>query len=132
MPAPPEVAEALQLAPSTETLFLKRLRATHGEPFAVMRNWMDAKDPVTRRVRSGGGGPLRSPATGRGLGRRRTPVRRRRGADAEEAQLLDFEVGSPVLTMTTTSYAGLGKPVEFGRHTYRPDRHHVEMVKVEK
>ena len=54
------------------------------------------------------------------------------GASEEESELLDLPLGAPVLTMMTTSYRGLGQPVEYGHHTYRPDRHRVEMVKVEK
>lgn len=53
-------------------------------------------------------------------------------ASEDEGKLLDLAVGASVLTMVTTSYVGLGQPVEIGQHTYRPDLHRVEMVKVER
>lgn len=131
-PAPAEVVEALQLDPDSEALFLMRLRSSDGSPLAIMRNWLplgvlDLEDfdpeaeglyEALRRV------GISADAAHQSVGAA--------GAGEDEGRLLDLPVGAPVLTMVTTSYAGLGQPVEYGQHTYRPDRHRVEMVKVEK
>ncbi len=130
--APTDVAEALQLDPSSDALFLKRLRSADGRPFAIMRNWLpvgvlslDDFDPETEGLYEA----LRKVGVSADVAHQSVGAA---AADEDESTLLDLPVGAPVLTMSTTSYVGLGQPVEFGQHTYRPDLHRVEMVKVER
>lgn len=132
LPAPDDIAAALQLAPATDAQFVRRLRSADGQPFAIMRNWLpvgrldlDDFDAETEGLYSA----LRRAGISPDVAHQSVGAA---GATEDESALLDLPVGSPVLTMVTTSYVGLGQPVEIGQHTYRPDLHRVEMVKVEK
>lgn len=131
-PAPHDVAEALQLDVPGDALFLKRLRSTGGRPFAVMRNWLPVGmlsltdfDPETEGLYEA----LRRVGVSPDVAHQSVGAE---GASSEEGELLDLPVGAPVLTIVTTAYVDLGRPVEHGRHTYRPDLHRFEMVKVER
>ncbi len=130
--APAEVIEALQLGLPGDVLYLMRLRSSGGRPFAIMRNWLplgvltlDDFDPEAEGLYEA----LRRVGISADVAHQSVGAA---GATEEEAGLLDLAEGSPVLTMLTTSYVDLGMPVEYGQHTFRPDRHRVEMVKVEK
>jgi GntR family transcriptional regulator len=49
-------------------------------------------------------------------------------ADQRTADLLDIDVGSPVLVTTQTTYDQLARPVECGRITYRADRYRFRAI----
>ena len=53
-------------------------------------------------------------------------------ATAELAALLDVPEQVAVLSMHTVTYAGLGRPVELGRHSYRSDTFRFEITNVER
>lgn len=132
VPAPTDIATALQLVASADVLFIKRLRSAGGKPFAIMRNWLplgtldlDDFDPQAEGLYAA----LRRAGISPDVAHQSVGAA---GATEEEGSLLDLPEGDPVLTMVTTSYMGLGQPVEIGQHTYRPDVHRVETVKVEK
>jgi DNA-binding GntR family transcriptional regulator len=128
LPASDPVARALGLADGEPVLALERLRLAHGEPLAVLRNYLPV-DLVT----------LSSEALERtGLYRlmRAAGVRLHlatqtvgaRSATAAEARLLGERRSAPLLTMQRTVYDDSGRAVEFASHYYRASLYSFEFV----
>jgi DNA-binding GntR family transcriptional regulator len=137
LPADPEAATALGLAPGTPVLKVVRLRRSEGQPLALMTNWL----PTLLNDK-----PLAPKLTveileTRGLyevlrnaGIRICVARQRIGActaTAEQAQLLDEKRGAALLTMERTAYDDGGRAVEFGSHIYRASRYSLEVTVTE-
>jgi len=128
VPAPDLVARALGLSDGDPVLAVERLRLAHGEPLAVLRNYLPA-DLV----------PLDSGAlerTGlyqlmRAAGVRlhlATQTVGARVATAPEARLLGERRSAPLLTMQRVAYDDSGRAVEFGSHYYRASLYAFEFV----
>lgn len=130
MPAPDEIATALQLGASAPVLHLRRLRLVDEVPIALMTNYL----PLGVLPDAGSG------LEGSGL----YDLLRRRGvqpkianqsvgacaATATEARLLAVRRGAPLLTMRRTAFDDSGQPVEHGIHLYPADRYTLEMTVV--
>jgi DNA-binding GntR family transcriptional regulator len=63
------------------------------------------------------------------VGKQRVSARK---ATASEAQSLDIDPGSPVLTMERTAYDSMGLAIEHGEHSYRTDMYSLEFTVVSK
>ncbi|MEU6349184.1 GntR family transcriptional regulator [Streptomyces sp. NPDC047072] len=123
VPAPTDVAAALAVAEGTEVVLLERLRLTHGQPVALLCNYLPAHllDLDSTRLESTGlyrllrtaGITLHSAHQSIGA----------RSATPEEATRLDEHEGAAVLTMQRTAYDDTGRPVEYGTHIYRASRY---------
>ena len=51
-----------------------------------------------------------------------------RAAEPAEARLLNESAGSPLLTMSRTTYDDTGRAVEYGSHLYRASRYTFELT----
>ncbi|NJQ15963.1 GntR family transcriptional regulator [Streptomyces bohaiensis] len=127
VPAPPEVAAALNLEAGEPVHHVERLRLTHGEPIARLCNHLprDVLQPREAELAATGlyrllrdaGVVLHS--AGQRIGAR--------AATAAEAALLHEDDGAPLLTMERTAYDETGRAVEYGTHLYRASRHSFEL-----
>lgn len=126
------IAEQLRLAPGTDVLHLERLRLTHGQPLAMMGNWLPA-DLAT--VLS----PQKLATHGlyeliRASGIHMVVAKQRVGARAAtsgEAKRMRLRRAAPLLTAERTTYDDRGNVVEYGRHIYRPDSYSIEFTLVD-
>jgi GntR family transcriptional regulator len=126
-----QVAEELGVDPGTPVRHLERLRLAGGEPLAILRNWLPEHllAPSDEDLEEHG---LYELIRDRGIYMRIARQRiAARGADAEEARLLQQETGSPLLTMERTAYDDHGRAVEFGSHVYRAETYSFEVTLVE-
>ena len=122
VPAPPEVAAALDIPPETEVVMMRRLRRADGEPIAVMTNYLPAAIAPTRAELEADG--LYDCLRGRGIKPRIANQRiGARSASAAEARMLDEPPRAAVLTMERTAFDEAGSAVEFGQHIYRASRY---------
>ncbi|MER5509813.1 GntR family transcriptional regulator [Streptomyces sp. NPDC002766] len=122
-PAAPEVAAALGVAEGSEVIVLERLRLTHGQPVALLCNYLPATllDLDSERLEATGLYRMMRTA-GITLHSARQTIGAR-SATADEASRLDEQEGAAVLTMQRTAYDDTGRPVEYGSHIYRASRY---------
>ncbi|MGW3093126.1 GntR family transcriptional regulator [Streptomyces sp. NPDC001102] len=122
-PAAPEVAAALGIAEGGEVIVLERLRLTHGQPVALLCNYLPATLLDLDSARLEATGLYRMMRTaGITLHSARQTIGAR-SATADEASRLDEQEGAAVLTMQRTAYDDTGRPVEYGTHIYRASRY---------
>lgn len=124
------VAEELQLGAGDQVWALERLRSIGSEPLAVMWNYLPPSVAALDEFDLTGEGlyaSLRAAGVVMSVARQRIGSR---GATEEEALLLGEEPGSPLLTMERTAYDNAGRPIELGRHVYRPGLYSFEMTLV--
>ncbi len=127
-----DVARELSLPMGTPVWSLERLRLVGDEPLALLRNYLPA-DVVDLRA---------ADLEHRGLyeGLRRAGVLLRvahqrigaRRADSREARLLCERRGGPLLTMQRVAFDDEGRAIEYGDHTYRPERYTFELTLVDR
>ncbi|WP_308198642.1 GntR family transcriptional regulator [Hoyosella sp. YIM 151337] len=124
-----EVARELNLRAGDDVVLIRRLRLADQEPIALMANYLPAEvAPPEDELASRG---LYEALRVRGIHIR--IARQRIGAQAaskEEAELLDEQLGAPLLTMQRTAFDDTGKAVEFGKHLYRANRYSFETTLV--
>ncbi|MFE9724045.1 GntR family transcriptional regulator [Streptomyces sp. NPDC005794] len=125
-PATPEVAAALGVEEGSDVHLVERVRSTHDEPMALLRNHLPPNllDLGTERLESTGLYRMMR-ATGITLHSARQSVGAR-AATAEEGELLAEPAGAPLLTMERTTFDDGGRAVEFGSHVYRASRYAFE------
>ncbi|OIJ67817.1 GntR family transcriptional regulator [Streptomyces mangrovisoli] len=123
VPAPADVAAALGVPEGAEVVRLERLRSTHGQPVALLCNYLPAGllELDSARLESTGLYQLLR-ASGITLHSARQTVGAR-CADAAEAARLEEREGAALLTMRRTAYDDTGRPVEYGTHVYRASRY---------
>ncbi|MGV9455592.1 GntR family transcriptional regulator [Streptomyces sp. NPDC003635] len=123
VPAAADVAAALGLPEGAEVTFLERLRHTHGQPVALLCNYLPAGllELDTARLEATGLYRMMR-AAGLTLHSARQTIGAR-CASAEEATRLDERAGAALLTMTRTAYDDTGRAVEYGTHIYRASRY---------
>ncbi|MFC7404566.1 GntR family transcriptional regulator [Georgenia alba] len=132
VPAPEKVAESLGVDPGTDVLFVRRRRSSDGVPVAIMENYLPSAyaDITTDQLESRG---LYQILRARGVtirvAKQRIGARRE---ERDEADLLEVDKGSPVLTMERVAYDATGRAVEFGQHCYRPDTYTFETTLIAK
>lgn len=132
VPAGDDVAVALGLTPGTPVIQLQRLRFAHSEPLAIMHNWLPAgltELTAERLEHHGLYELLRMAGVHMRVANQRISAR---AATASEARLLGERRGTPLLTMSRTSYDDSGRAVEHGAHVYRPALYAFEMALVER
>ena len=127
VPAPDEVAAALEIPAGTEVTWIERLRYAGGEPLALMHNAI----PLTVLT------PTREDLAERGLyellrraghvPRIATQIIGARSASAVEARTLEEKRGASLLTMTRTAWDASGRALEYGSHLYRASRYSFEL-----
>jgi GntR family transcriptional regulator len=125
-PASAQAAAALGVAEGAEVAVIERLRLTHGEPVAYLRNNLplglldldsaDLEATGLYRLMRSAGITLHSARQAVGA----------RSATAEEGELLAEPEGAALLTMSRTTFDDKGRPVEFATHVYRASRYAFE------
>ncbi|BDZ40365.1 GntR family transcriptional regulator [Microbacterium suwonense] len=131
-PATDDVAEHLGIPVGSPVLYMRRLRSTDGIPVAVMENYLpEGLTDISRAQLEEQGlyQILRSRGVTIRVAKQRIGARSEHG---DEAELLDVDRGSPLLTMQRTAYDAAGSAVEFGTHCYRPDMYSFETTLVAK
>lgn len=122
VPAPAEVAAALEIHEGAEIVMIKRLRLADGEPIALMTNFMPASIAPSREELEADG--LYDCLRGRGIKPRIARQRiGARTATIAEARMLDESPRAALLTMERTAFDETGATVEFGQHIYRASRY---------
>jgi DNA-binding GntR family transcriptional regulator len=127
IPAPQEVADALEIGVGTEVTWFERLRYAGGEPLALMHNAipvsllrLTAPDLAERGLYE----LLRQAGL---VPRIATQVIGARDATAAEARTLQEKRGAALLTMTRTAWDASGRALEYGSHVYRASRYSFEL-----
>ena len=131
MPAADDVAIQLAVASGTRVLHLRRLRYSHGEPLAIMENFLP-EDLIPLGDMDLAGRGLYQLMRSKGVNIR--VAKQRIGARTgtpEECSLLGEKRGSPVLTMERAAHDDSGRPVEWGRHCYRASQYSFEVTLVD-
>lgn len=131
-PAPPDVAEALGIAPGDETVHLRRLRLTESVPVAILENHLPIEFAgITAHELEERGLYLLLKSRGVSIRVAKQRIGARR-AHGDEPTLLDIDRGSPVLTMDRVAFDSAGRAIERGHHCYRPDIYSIETTVVAK
>jgi GntR family transcriptional regulator len=125
VPAPPEIAEQLNLEPGQELVHLERLRLANGEPMSVEASYLVHRycpgilrgDYATTPLRE-----ALERTCGLRLVRARQVIRASLASD-RMARLLAVAPRSALLFIERVSYSQQGLPVEFLRIYYRADRY---------
>ena len=127
-----KTADRLGVAEGSPTLHLRRVRLADDVPVAVMENWLpedligiEPNDLVAHGLYQ----VLRSRGVTMRVARQHIGARK---STNEEADLLEIEKNSALLTMDRTAFDNSGRAVEFGHHCYRPDLYSFEVTLVEK
>lgn len=126
------VAERLGVSAGSKVLHIRRLRVADGVPVAVLENWLPEQftDITEADLLSMG---LYELLRSRGITIRVAKQKiGARSSSAADAQLLDIDRGSALLTMERAAFDNSGQGVEFGSHFYRPDLYSFEVTLVEK
>jgi DNA-binding GntR family transcriptional regulator len=127
IPAPQDVAAALEVETGTEITWIERLRYAGGEPLALMHNAIPvdlirlteqdlAERGLYELLRRAGFVP-----------RIATQNIGARSATAAEARVLQEKRGASLLTMTRTAWDAGGRALEYGSHLYRASRYSFEV-----
>lgn len=131
-PASEATAAALGIKAGDEVLYVRRLRFTDGVAVALMENHLPEEfaDITTEELEAHG---LYQMLRARGvtirIANQKIGARRARN---DEAELLEIEKGSPLLTMDRVAFDAGGRAVEHGHHGYRPDLYSFETTLVAK
>jgi DNA-binding GntR family transcriptional regulator len=129
IPATVEAAAELDITEGDEVVELRRLRRSHGEPLALMTNYLPGRFRPTPEELSERG--LYQYLRGQGVNLRVAHQRiGARLARAEEARLLEEPPRAALLTMERTAFDDKGGAVEYGRHVYRASRYEFETTLV--
>jgi len=127
IPAPADIAAALEIEPGAEVTWIERLRYAGGEPLALMHNAIPLAllrlTPLDL-VQHGLYELLRRAGY---LPRIATQVIGARSATTAEARTLQEKRGASVLTMTRTAWDAGGRSLEYGSHIYRASRYSFEL-----
>ncbi|GAA3066458.1 MULTISPECIES: GntR family transcriptional regulator [Actinomycetes] len=125
-----EIAEQLNLTRGAEVHHMVRLRTVDGRALALMENW------VPRGIADFEQAELESDGLYNLLRRAGIDFRMAHqtvgagAADARQAELLDTEVGAPLVMMDRTALDSRGIAVECGHHVYRADMYSFDITLV--
>jgi DNA-binding GntR family transcriptional regulator len=126
------VRKGLSLPQGARVYHLLRLRRVDGKPLALMENWVrdDVADLDEKSLKDRG---LYEILRGAGVNFRLAQQRiGARTCDDYEADLLEIEPGSALVTMDRTALDDTGRNVEMGHHVYRADSYSFEMTLVDR
>ncbi len=126
-----EVSVMLAVPAGSIVLHLRRLRFAHGEPLAIMENFLP-EDLISIGEMDLSTRGLYQLMRGKGVNIR--VAKQRIGARTgtpEECGLLHEKRGTPVLTMERAAHDDSGRPVEWGRHCYRASQYSFEVTLVD-
>jgi DNA-binding GntR family transcriptional regulator len=123
-----DVADALEIATGTAVVRIVRVRSVGRQPLAIMRNWLvaDVAGAITVAELTARG--LYSLLRERGV--RPHSATQRLGAvaaSADDARMLDIDIGAPLVTMRRVMQDDSGRCVELGDHRYDAAHYSVEL-----
>jgi DNA-binding GntR family transcriptional regulator len=123
-----DVADALEIATGTAVVRIVRVRSVGRQPLAIMRNWLvaDVAGAITVAELTARG--LYSLLRERGV--RPHSATQRLGAvaaSADDATMLDIDIGAPLVTMRRVMQDDSGRCVELGDHRYDAAHYSVEL-----
>lgn len=132
IPAPVKVAEQLQIEPGTPVVELQRLRFVEGVPLVLVTSFHPAaRCPGLENVDFTEQSLYAYLENAYGLvvtsGRRFIEAV---VADEDEAELLQVEVGSPLILLDSVSWLEDGTPIEYYHALHRGDRSRLEVALV--
>ncbi|MEV6103664.1 GntR family transcriptional regulator [Streptomyces sp. NPDC051940] len=131
-PADAAVAGALGVAEGTAVAVIERLRLTHGEPMAYLRNHLPlGLLPLPTAELEATGLYVLMRRAGITLHSARQIIGAR-AAGAQEGELLGEPEGAALLAMERTAFDVTGRAVEFGTHLYRASRYTFEFQLLER
>jgi GntR family transcriptional regulator len=126
VPAPPDLAQLLQITDATPLLYLKRLRLADDEPIGLHHTWLSlgAQRPPDVATLTNGGSLYQ-------MLEDEYDIRLKEAdetlevtvADDEEAELLQIPPTTPLLLIQRLTFSDTGRPVEFVKMLYRVDRY---------
>lgn len=125
-----DCAERVGVPIGAPTLHLRRLRLVGSTPLAILHNVLPARFTdisAEELVGSGLYETLRARGVVFSVAQQSIGAK---AANAEEAELLEIDSGSPLLTMNRTALDHSGGIVEWGDHCYRPDLYSFETTVV--
>lgn len=125
-----DVAEKLNLAQGAEVHHMVRLRTVDGRPLALMENWVPrgiADFEQAELVSDGLYNLLRRAGIDFRMAHQTVGAS---VADARQAELLETEVGAPLVMMDRTALDSRGIAVECGHHVYRADMYSFDITLV--
>lgn len=125
-------AERLGVEKGSDILHVRRVRFADNVPVSVMENFLpaDFTDFTTDDLEEHGLYQLlRTRGVNLRVAKQRIGARK---ATSEEAELLQIDKHSALLTMDRTAYDNSGRAIEYGHHCYRPDLYSFEITLVEK
>lgn len=131
-PATEAVADAFSIPVGTDIVFIRRQRSTDTVPVAVLENYLPlefASITTEQLEQRGLYQILRARGVTIRIAKQKIGARRARN---DEADLLDVERDSPVLTMERVAFDNSGTAIEYGQHCYRPDMYSFETTLVAK
>lgn len=125
LPAPQDVAEALEIAVGDDVVKLRRLRFSNGEPLAILTNWLPVDlAPTTEELeREGLYELLRQKGAQPKVANQQVGAKI---ASAEEAEMLDEALHAALVTMRRTEFSEAGEPIGYGWHVFRASRYEFE------
>ncbi|WP_345471813.1 GntR family transcriptional regulator [Glutamicibacter ectropisis] len=132
IPAPEHVQDLLSLPKDVSVYHFTRLRSAGGNPLALMENWVrdDIVELDEKSLRAHGLYELlREAGVNFRLAQQRIGAT---VADGAQADVLDTEAGSALVTMQRTAVDDTGRNVETGSHVYRADAYSFEMTLVQR
>jgi GntR family transcriptional regulator len=124
MPAPPDVAERLQLTTGAETVLLRRLRLANKQPVQLVTEHLVhslCPDLLSHDFRTASLYEILRLGCGLKLAKARQVIEADL-ASKEEARLLEVAVLSPLLRLERTTFLENSTPIAFSRAVYRGDR----------
>lgn len=127
IPAPDEIAAALEITPGTEVTWFERLRYAGGEPLALMHNAIPVNLLTLTREDLAERGLYEILRRAGLVPRIATQVIGARTATAAEARILQEKRGASLLTMVRTAWDTGGRTLEYGSHLYRASRYSFEL-----
>ncbi len=131
LPAEADILETLGLPEGASVYYFKRLRFADGRPLAIMRNWV-REDIATfteaELIEGGMYHRMRLAGVTFKLAYQRMGAT---VAKAEESELLEVELGAPLITMERTTLDDMGRVVEAGTHLYRADSYSFEVTLIQ-
>jgi DNA-binding GntR family transcriptional regulator len=127
-----DIASRLGMPAEEPILFFKRIRSANGVPVSIMQNWLRLTPKALRKSdleKYGLYQLLQVQGVTLSVARQRIGARQ---ALVSEAELLDVEQGSALLTMERLSFDSNGQAFELGRHVYRHDLYSFETTLVKR
>jgi DNA-binding GntR family transcriptional regulator len=129
-PAPEEIASRLRVLREEPLRLLRRLRIAGGEPLAILENYLPTSRVDIEAADLESAGLYQAM---RAAGVRARVANQRIGAregTEEECRLLQAPPLSPMVTTERLTHDDAGRPIEWGRHTYRASRYSLTVTLV--